>query len=163
MLVGHGSLFLVNSIFYLPKNYTLSYAEFISPIVKLLVLFIPILGLLIYVQIHKYNFLNFKYYYLFVFLNKKYFFDRVLNMFNLIFIRLSFNFFYAVIDKGIIESIIQISINLINKVANFIKKNSTYNLFFFLKIFFMFFILIIIGLILFKLYLFVINFSMLGK
>ena len=163
MLVGHGSLFLVNSIFYLPKNYTLSYAEFISPIVKLLVLFIPILGLLIYVQIHKYNFLNFKYYYLFIFLNKKYFFDRVLNMFNLIFIRLSFNFFYAVIDKGIIESIIQISINLINKVANFIKKNSTYNLFFFLKIFFMFFILIIIGLILFKLYLFVINFSMLGK
>ena len=163
MLVGHGSLFLVNSIFYLPKNYTLSYAEFISPIVKLLVLFIPILGLLIYVQIHKYNFLNFKYYYLFVFLNKKYFFDRVLNMFNLIFIRLSFNFFYAVIDKGIIESIIQISINLINKVANFIKINYTYNLFFFLKIFFMFFILIIIGLILFKLYLFVINFSMLGK
>jgi proton-translocating NADH-quinone oxidoreductase chain L len=163
MLVGHGSLFLVNSIFYLPKNYTLSYAEFISPIVKLLVLFIPILGLLIYVQIHKYNFLNFKYYYLFVFLNKKYFFDRVLNMFNLIFIRLSFNFFYAVIDKGIIESIIQISINLINKIANFIKKNSTYNLFFFLKIFFIFFILIIIGLIVFKLYLFVINFSMLGK
>jgi proton-translocating NADH-quinone oxidoreductase chain L len=163
MLVGHGSVFLVNSIFYLPKNYTLSYAEFISPIIKLLVLFIPIFGLLIYINIHKYNFLNFKYYYLFVFLNKKYFFDRVLNMFNLIFIRLSFNFFYAIIDKGIIESIIQININLINKIANFVKKNSTYNLFFFIKIFFIFFILIIISLILFKLYLFVINFSMLGK
>ena len=163
MLVGHGSLFLVNSIFYLPKNYTLSYAEFISPIIKLLVLFIPIFGLLIYVQIHKYNFLNFKYYYLFVFLNKKYFFDRVLNMFNLIFIRLSFNFFYVIIDKGIIESIIQMSVNLINNIAKFIKNKSTYNLFFFLKIFFIFLILILIGLILFKLYLFVINFSMLGK
>ena len=57
----------------------------------------------------------------------------------------------------------KIYINLINKIANFIKKNSTYNLFFFIKIFFIFFILIIISLILFKLYLFVINFSMLGK
>jgi len=163
MLVGHGSVFLVNSIFYLPKNYMLSYAEFINPGIKLLVLFIPIFGLFIYFQIYKYNFLNFKYYYLFVFLNKKYFFDRVLNMFNLIFIRLSFNFFYVIIDKGIIESIIQISVNSINFISNFIKKKSNYNLFFYLKIFFIFFIFGIFFLILFKFYLYIINFSILGK
>lgn len=163
MLVGHGSVFLANSIFYLPKNYMLSYAEFINPSIKLLVLFIPIIGLFIYFQVYKYNFLNFKYYYLFVFLNKKYFFDRVLNMFNLLFIRLSFNFFYVIIDKGIIESIIQINLNLINFISNFIKKKSNYNLFFYLKIFFILFIFGIFFLILFKFYLYIINFSMLGK
>jgi NADH-ubiquinone oxidoreductase chain 5 len=53
LLIGHGSVFLVNSIFYLPKNYTLTYAEFINPNIKLLVLFIPLFGLILFTKIKR--------------------------------------------------------------------------------------------------------------
>jgi proton-translocating NADH-quinone oxidoreductase chain L len=127
-IVGHGSIFFNNSIFYLPKNYTLVYSEFISPFIKILIFFIPILGFIIYIFIKKYNFLSNKYYLFYIFINKKYFFDRFLNVINLQFINLSFSFFYRVIDKGIIEMCIRTQINYINKLSTFIKNLSKFNL-----------------------------------
>ena len=142
-LIGHGSVFLANSIFYLPKNYTITYSEFINLKIKLLVLFIPLIGLLIFMLIKNYKFDNNKFYLLFLFFNKKYFFDRVLNMFNLIFIKYSFNLLYMVVDKGFIEKSINGSVNIIFQISYYINtKLSNYNLFGFLEIFFnIFFIL----------------------
>jgi proton-translocating NADH-quinone oxidoreductase chain L len=167
LLIGQGSVFLVNSIFYLPKNYTLSYAEFIDSKIKLLVLFIPVIGLYIFIKIKDYNFYNLNFYYFYLFLNKKYFFDRILNMFNLIFIKLSFDFFYVIVDKGLIESFIQLNIRIVNNISNKIKNLMSYNLFYYLEMFYYLFIIIISLLILmcliYNIYLFCINVHMLGE
>jgi NADH-ubiquinone oxidoreductase chain 5 len=142
MLVGNGSIFLVNSIFVLPKHSTLIYAEFINNYIKILVLLIPVIGSIIFYYIKDFNYLNNNFYYLFIFLNKKYFFDRVLNIFNLIFIKISFDFFYKIIDKGIIESFIQFFINVLYSFSNKISKLGKFNLYFYLRIFFLILLII---------------------
>lgn len=139
MLVGNGSVFLVNSIFVLPKHSTLIYAEFINNYIKILVLLIPIIGSVIFYYIKDFTYLtkNKKVYYLFLFFNKKYYFDRILNIFNLIFIKNSFEFFYKIIDKGIIESVIYSTIKILNNFSNKINNLNKFNLFFYLRIFFL--------------------------
>lgn len=147
-LVGYGSLYLSNSVFYLPKNYMLNNFEFINSFIKIIVFLIPIFSYIIYMYVKDYNFLNNKYYLLFLFFNKKYFFDRVLNTLNLYFIKLSFSFVYKGIDKGIIECFIKYVVSLINKFALYIKVLSKFNLreyislFFYLSIYLITFILV---------------------
>jgi len=135
LLVGNGSVFLANSVFVLPKNSTLIYAEFISVYIKLLVFFIPFIGFFIFYNIKDFNYLNKKYYYFFIFLNKKYFFDRVLNVFNLVFIKLSFDYFYKIIDKGILEYIISGNVRLITILSNFVNKLGQFKLHYYLYVF----------------------------
>jgi len=160
MLIGAGSVYLANSVFYLPKNYTLTYAEFIDNRIKLLVLLIPIFGFIIFTQIKDYNYMSNKYYLLFLFFNKKYFFDRVVNMFNLVVVKLSFDFFYKAIDKGIIESVISFFITLFKKFSQKIMNMSKFNLNNNLKIFYYLVILLLIGLVLLKLYIWVLHHPM---
>lgn len=153
MLVGQGSVYLVNSVFILPKNHHLPYVEFINPFIKLLVTLIPLIGLILYIHIKRYNFKNFKYYYYFVFFNKKYYFDRVLNMFNLFMINLSFNLFYVSIDKGFIETIIYLALTIVNKISLLIERRMSFNLFYYLRMFFICMVIIIICLLIYQIYL----------
>jgi proton-translocating NADH-quinone oxidoreductase chain L len=159
MLIGHGSLYLVNSIFYLPKNYTLTYAEFISPYIKILILLIPIISFYIFYKIKDENYVSNKYYLLFLFFNKKYFFDRVMNIFNLIFIKLSFDFFYKGIDKGIIEVIIQFNLSIIKKFSHYIYNLSKFNLNQNLKIFYYLAIFVLVFIIIFNIYIYLSNYT----
>lgn len=162
MLIGHGTMYLVNSVFYLPKNYTLTYAEFIDYRIKLLVLFIPVFGLIIFKYIKDYNFMDSKYYLIFVFFNKKYFFDRIINISSLVMVKLSFDFFYKAIDKGIIEYFIDLNIRLIKKLSNYIREMSKFNLNQNLKIFYYLAMFLILMIMLYQLYLFIVNFKIWG-
>lgn len=135
IFIGYGSIFFANSIFYLPKNYMLSYIEFINPFIKFFILLIPIFGLFLFIKIKDINFYNKNLYFIYLYFNKKYFFDRIINLFSLIILNLSFNYFYKVIDKGIIEFIIKINIDIIYNISKYINKKTNYNLFFFLQIF----------------------------
>ena len=136
-LIGYGSVYLTNSIFYLPKHYDLGYAEFVNPFIKVSVLFIPFIGLIIFNYIKDINYSNTKLYLIFLFLNKKYFFDRILNIFNIYVSKYSFDSLYFIFDKGFIENFIQNIIFNIFNISKIMTRNlSNYNLFFFLELFF---------------------------
>lgn len=155
IFIGYGSVFFADSIFYLPKHYMLSYIEFIPSYIKLLILFIPFIGFFIFTFIKNYEFDSFKYYYLFLFFNKKYFFDRVINTISFYMLNLSYNLFYKVIDKGMLEYIIKFFIKNIDFISNFKLFRNNFNMFTYLKLFIYVIVIFFIGFYLYHIYIFI--------
>lgn len=142
LLIGYGSIYLNNSIIYLPKNYNLSYLEFITFKIKYVILCIPICGILlykdyIYTNLKMYTKESYIYFLIYYFFNKKYFFDRLLNESVLLIINLCLNYFYICIDKGLIEASINLIIEKIMKLANTINSYNKFNLFTYLYLIFL--------------------------
>ena len=152
LLVGIGSMYL--DLYYLPLHYNIHIIEFSPIIIKILVLFIPILGILGYLRFIKFNKnINIYKLYIIYFFNKKYFFDRIINEISLIFLSLSFNYFYYCLDKGFIEKFIVFSLNKLNNISKIIVKFNNFNLFvylYFIYLFLIIFFYIFLGFIIFK-------------
>nr|YP_010241706.1 NADH dehydrogenase subunit 5 [Rhizosolenia setigera]QTI82394.1 NADH dehydrogenase subunit 5 [Rhizosolenia setigera]WAQ69957.1 NADH dehydrogenase subunit 5 [Rhizosolenia setigera]WAQ69993.1 NADH dehydrogenase subunit 5 [Rhizosolenia setigera]WAQ70029.1 NADH dehydrogenase subunit 5 [Rhizosolenia setigera]WAQ70065.1 NADH dehydrogenase subunit 5 [Rhizosolenia setigera] len=111
MIIGLGSDYWGNSIFILPENMNLIDAEFIDYLYKILPVCLSMLGLIsAYILYTFFIDLLFifkrSYYikYLFTFLNKKWFFDKVYNEYiTQPLLLFSYSTSYKLIDRGIIE------------------------------------------------------------
>lgn len=109
MFIGLGTSFWSNSIFILPYNLIAIDSEFLPTYIKLLPNFFVFGGAFLSLILYNY-FRNFLYFikltnkFLFIFLNKKWFFDK---LYNLIFVQYILNFSYIItykyIDKGFLE------------------------------------------------------------
>jgi NADH-ubiquinone oxidoreductase chain 5 len=109
MVIGLGTNFFGNSIFCLPNNIILVEAEFIPHSIKLLPVFFSLLGTIstfvFYTFYQEFLFkLKTKATMLYIFLNKKWLFDKVYNDFisqNIL--HVGYHSTYKIIDRGIIE------------------------------------------------------------
>lgn len=109
--VGWGSYVLNTSIFISPKTTRCIDSEFISQSYKLyplfLSLFVLILSLLIYIYFKRipYFFKKIRFFrYIYIYLNKKWFFDKIYNeYFGQFFFTLSYSVSYKIVDRGILE------------------------------------------------------------
>jgi len=113
LFIGFGTNFWGSSLFISPENYLICDIEFLDLKIKLLPFIITILGasfsyflytfsLYRYFDIKKTNL----FYMIYNFLNKKWYFDRIYNEFiskNILVS--SFNFYYKVVDRGIVEQV----------------------------------------------------------
>jgi proton-translocating NADH-quinone oxidoreductase chain L len=129
MFIGLGSSFWGNALFVLPMNSFAIEGEFLPTYIKLLPnLFVfggVFLGWVIYSQLQN-NIFNIKIYLknLYIFLNKKWFFDKLYNeVIGEFFLNFVYNVTYKNIDKGFLEVLgpKQIS-NVIFKISSSIKK-----------------------------------------
>lgn len=111
LFIGLGTDYWLNSIFVLPENYFLVDAEFISIINKLLPVFLSLCGSLLALVLYStasHFLFNLKIsragVYLYTFLNRKWFFDKVYNeVVNQELLRFGYHTSYKTIDRGIIE------------------------------------------------------------
>jgi len=111
MVVGLGTDFWGNSIFIKPENMNQLDAEFISQFFKLLPVCLSLLGVSIsFILYNSQNRLMFKitkmsfFKFIYNFLNKKWFFDKVYNeSFGQFFFKFGYSVSYKIIDKGVIE------------------------------------------------------------
>ena len=156
LFIGFGTSFWNSAIFILPLNYILVDIEFISLFYKLLPFFVTIFGMLIVYFLYIFyidSFLNFKrtvlYKNFYSFFNKKWYFDRIYNVY---FVQntLSKGYFftYRDIDRGLIEKLGPLGIiNTIKNIAFTIKPLQSgfiyYYLQFFIISFFIFLFVII--------------------
>jgi NADH-ubiquinone oxidoreductase chain 5 len=131
MFIGLGTDFWGNSIFVLPENMNRIDAEFLNQFIKLLPVIVTILGFSL--SFLCYNFFN---YFLFklkistfgnkiyIFLNKKWFFDKIFNEYlsqNIL--NFGYRISYKIIDRGIIEIFGPLGLTtIISKKANFLYK-----------------------------------------
>lgn len=156
MIIGIGSVFWSNAIYINPKNLKLVDAEFISITIKLLPIFFSSFGAIsaffLYKYKNKYLYAFKKSYFfrkLYVFLNKKWFFDKIYNesfaQFLLVF---SHRVTYKIIDRGIIEKLGPLGFSKLSLFnAKFIQSFQTgyiYHYAFFIFIGISFFILLFI-------------------
>ena len=130
IFIGFGTTFWLNSIFILPQNYILLDVEFIPLFYKLLPLILTFLGAFLAIYIY---FLGIYYYFdikktatflsIYTFLNRKWFFDKIINNFvvKTIFY-FSFDFFYKDMDRGFVEKIGPFGIINIIKNTSFLIK-----------------------------------------
>lgn len=136
LFIGFGTDFWGAAIMVKPFNYALSDIEFISVAYKILPFIMTMLGALSSFFIYKYaiyEYMDLKKTILFKkfynFFNKKWFFDRMYNEFvaqNAL--KLSYNFFYKDIDRGILEKVGPFGVvNSISKFSNHIKKYQSGN------------------------------------
>ncbi|MDQ5928799.1 MAG: NADH-ubiquinone oxidoreductase chain 5 [Bacteroidota bacterium] len=130
MFIGFGTNFWGTAIFINPVNYALTDIEFLDLKYKLLPFIVTILGVYIAYSIYTYKLTE---YYtfkqsnlaknIFNFFNKKWYFDRIYNEYvvqNILYV--SYNYFYQVIDRGIIEKLGPSGISfIIIKVVDVIK------------------------------------------
>lgn len=133
LFIGFGTNFWGSSIFIKPINYLMTDIEFLNVNLKLLPLLVTFLGvfsayLLYTFKIHDFFYLkqnSEKFYVLFNFLNKKWYFDRIYNQFLVEnFLNSGHNYFYKTIDRGIIENIGPM--NLINFIYNLVDRLKVY-------------------------------------
>ncbi len=111
MFVGLGTNFWNNSIYILPSNNQMIDAEFLYTFFKLLPVLLSFCGLFsaFYLYFFKFQFLyNLKMskygLYLYNFLNRKWYFDKIYYEFiNQYILKIGYNFTYKHIDKGLIE------------------------------------------------------------
>jgi NADH-ubiquinone oxidoreductase chain 5 len=113
LFIGFGTGFWNNSIFNFPTNLNLIDAEFASPFFKLLPVFLSLFGASIALFLYafffkdlyllKTSFIGKK---LYIFLSRKWFFDRFHNEFiNQVFLKFAYHVTYKTIDRGFIEMI----------------------------------------------------------
>jgi NADH-ubiquinone oxidoreductase chain 5 len=108
MFIGIGTTFWNNSIFISTKSKLVSDCEFLPNYIKILPLIFSFLGisLILFFNLFSVNFI-FKtrvYYYVYSFLNNKWYFDRFFNYYiNSFIIRWSLLFFLKEVDKGFVE------------------------------------------------------------
>lgn len=111
IFIGFGSDFFSDSIFILPNNYISFEVEFIPFIIKFLPFFLSIIALLIFYVLYIYNHDIFFTYFtennivksVNTFFFKKWYFDKLYNVFNLYILKKSYTIFIEIIDKGILE------------------------------------------------------------
>ena len=109
MIIGFGTNFWGNSLFIFPENLALVDSEFIFILNKLFPVFLSILGGLISYFVYSYKVKEFyqlkmKRKFLYIFLNRKWFFDKVYNeFFNQSILDFGYKTSYKVIDRGLIE------------------------------------------------------------
>jgi len=131
MFIGLGTPFWNNSIFVLPENLNLIDSEFTPVYIKWVPFFFSLVGaslsMLLYLLFSRFlykiyvnvGFLNFIY----VFFNKKWFFDRLQNELILSpLLKMGYSTTYKIIDKGVIEffgpsGIIKLTLNLSKQVS----------------------------------------------
>jgi NADH-ubiquinone oxidoreductase chain 5 len=131
MFIGLGSDFWGNSIYILPENMNRIDSEFINQFIKLLPLVFTFIGLILAFML--YTFFNFFLFKLkisnlgkkiYIFLNKKWFFDKLYNEYfvqNIL--NVSYRVSYKIIDRGIIEIFGPLGLTLIiSKKANYLYK-----------------------------------------
>ena len=120
---GVGSNFFGSAIFFNINSYNQLDIEFLSVVIKILPLLITILGCFFsfYVYILNTSFLFFlkknKYFkYLYFFLLKKWYTDRFINnFFTLFFLKISKNYMYTRLDRGLLEVVGPSSVSLFLK------------------------------------------------
>jgi NADH-ubiquinone oxidoreductase chain 5 len=111
LFIGFGTPFWGSAIFVLPQNYLFTDIEFISLFFKLLPLFLTLLGVTVAYGTYTINIANYYnvkktkgFKFIYNFLSRKWFFDRI---YNQIFSQgiLSFSYFYTykIVDRGILE------------------------------------------------------------
>lgn len=109
MIIGFGTNFWGNSLFVYPENLSLVDSEFICVLNKLFPVFLSILGGLVSYffysfKIKEFYQLKMKLKFLYIFLNRKWFFDKVYNeFFNQIILDFGYKISYKTIDRGLIE------------------------------------------------------------
>ena len=113
LFIGFGTKFWGNAIFILPQNYGLTDIEFINLSAKLFPLILTIFGSFLAYILYSFELNSFfalkqksTFKYIYVFINKKWYFDRIYNQFvgqNVL--NLSYLFSYNDIDRGILEKI----------------------------------------------------------
>ena len=133
LIIGLGSDFWGNTLFYLPNKVNILVAEFIPFKVKILPVIFSLFGtffaLFLYLYLKKflYNLIllsnNRLLYFIHKFLNKKWYFDIVYNFFiTKKFLNFGYNISFKIIDRGFYEYIgplgIVRSINFISKIFN---------------------------------------------
>ena len=110
-LIGFGSNFWGATIFVAPKNFILIDIEFISTTFKLIPLFAASFGFLTAVITYKVAIVKFfelkkisQFQYLYTFLIKKWYFDRIFNQFlNQAYFQICYHFAYKDVDRGFVE------------------------------------------------------------
>ena len=111
MFVGLGTNFWNNSIYIDPTHNQFIDAEFLPNYIKILPVIFSFLGMgfAFYIYLLKFNFFFYlktsKYgLYFYNFLNKKWYFDKIYNEFiNQYVLKISYNYTYKMMDKGLIE------------------------------------------------------------
>jgi NADH-ubiquinone oxidoreductase chain 5 len=151
MFIGLGTSFWGNSIFILPKNIISIDAEFLPIYIKLLPNFFVFGGAFFSLFLYHYNqtlLYNFKIKYknLYIFLNKKWFFDKFYNLiFSQNILNFSYNISYKNIDKGFLEIFGPLTLSkFIYNISYYFSKLHTgifshYSFVLFLFIFYLFF------------------------
>ena len=131
MFIGLGTDFWGNSIFVLPENMNRIDAEFLNQFIKLLPVIVTILGFSLSFLCYTF-FNNFLFKLkistfgnkIYIFLNKKWFFDKILNEYlsqNIL--NFGYRISYKIIDRGIIEIFGPLGLTtIISKKANFLYK-----------------------------------------
>ena len=126
MFIGMGTNFWGNALFILPENMNMIDAEFIPQIYKLLPVCCSLIGASLSFLLYSYGktyLFNLKKTFwgrrIYVFLNKKWFFDKIYNEFIVQpFLHFGYHVSYKIIDRGIIESLGPMGLsNLISKKA----------------------------------------------
>lgn len=152
LFVGFGTPFWNNSIHILTKNINFTDVEFIPIIVKWLPFYFTIFG--IFFSIFFYHFFAYFAFYIlklnffkkvYIFLNKKWYFDKIQNMLiGSVVLKLSYNLFYKILDKGFLEflSIFSISNTIFNISGQLIKLHNGFITQYALYIFFHLFLFI---------------------
>jgi NADH-ubiquinone oxidoreductase chain 5 len=128
--IGFGTSFWSSSLFVFPENYLLTDIEFLATKDKLLALLITIFGALCSFFLYEFKLFDYFslkknssfFYSFYLFLNKKWYIDRIYNQIvsqNIL--NSSFHYYYKTIDRGIIEHVgpTGISSNLFNVYSKF--------------------------------------------
>jgi NADH-ubiquinone oxidoreductase chain 5 len=153
LFIGFGTDFWGSALFISPFNYVLSDIEFIDLKFKILPLLVTLLGASFSFYIYKYStseYFSIKKTALFRifyhFFNKKWYFDRLYNeIITQRVLNFSYNYFYKMIDRGIIEkwgpfgivgAINTISVKIKTTQTGFVLKYLQFILFFLISCFF---------------------------
>lgn len=169
MFIGLGTSFWGNSLFVLPKNLIAIEAEFLPTHIKLLPNFFVFGGFFVSFFFYHLNQklifdLKLKYKNIYIFLNKKWFFDKFYNtIFVQNFLHFAYHISYITIDKGFLEIFGPLGLsNFVYKISNILSKwhsgnISNYSLilvFFFILIFCFFYFNLSFNLVFFSFFLY---------
>lgn len=158
IFIGFGTPFWLNSIFILPQNYVLVDIEFIPLFYKLLPFIFTVLGACLAIYTYSWGIKSFffvkkkkTFLYLYTFLNRKWFFDKILNDFLVTSgLYYSFDFFYKDADRGLVEKIGPFGvINTIKNIAGYIKTYQNGYIYNYLLLILFFTYIILVGFMLF--------------
>ena len=133
MFIGFGTNFWGASIFIKPVNYLMTDIEFLNVSLKLLPLVVTLLGIFCAYFLYTFRVHEFfqlkqasdKFYNVFNFLNKKWYFDRIYNQFFVeSALHTGYSYFYKTIDRGLIEKLGPVGIYdsiyfLINRIKGY--------------------------------------------
>lgn len=131
IFIGIGGDFWGSAIFVNPFNYSLSEAEFLNVFYKLIPLIFTLSGMFLAYYLYSSHLVFFyqvkllpRIAQIFMFFNKKWFFDKIYNsMISQVVLKSSLHFFYKNLDRGLLEKVGPFGlVNFIIKTSNYIVK-----------------------------------------